>query len=279
MAFLSEGLVTPAIARILTWVQRTGRALHQTVFDSKAPGRFMKEKAARRCYCAGLPLSGTYHRRCGGIRRGGRRRVSDPGPVPTEKLKWGQDTPLRSLHARRVVSRSQPSPVHHGNTDVLNGSSTVGCRWIDAAQRLRGDAVVTVVQTADFWNGDDLTGGRRCDRARVRRVLGKRKMGSRAHVEVDNATPIVLSLEKFVIRGIRGAVGLWRCTRRWPKADSRSDGAGSTTSAMIDRSKCRPGCLNRPCAITCVWRRRHAWMARPWSHWQPCCRRHDVPTC
>jgi hypothetical protein len=33
-------------------------------------------------------------------------------------------------------------------------------------------------------------------------------------IEVDNATPIVLSLEKFVIRGIHGAVGLSRCTRR-----------------------------------------------------------------
>ena len=33
-------------------------------------------------------------------------------------------------------------------------------------------------------------------------------------IEVDNATPIVLSLEKFVIRGIHGAVGLSRYTRR-----------------------------------------------------------------
>ena len=29
---------------------------------------------------------------------------------------------------------------------------------IDAAGRLRRDAVVAVVQTADFWNGDNATG-------------------------------------------------------------------------------------------------------------------------
>jgi hypothetical protein len=39
-------------------------------------------------------------------------------------------------------------------------------------------------------------------------------MRPRPHVQVDNATPRVLSLEKFVIRGIHGAVGLSRCTRR-----------------------------------------------------------------
>jgi hypothetical protein len=29
---------------------------------------------------------------------------------------------------------------------------------IDAAQRLRGDPMVTVMQTADFWKGDNATG-------------------------------------------------------------------------------------------------------------------------
>ena len=52
----------------------------------------------------------------------------------------------------------------------------------DVVRQLCGDAVVTVVQTADFWNGDDTTGGRRCDRARARGGLVKREMGSRPHV-------------------------------------------------------------------------------------------------
>jgi len=45
--------------------------------------------------------------------------------------------------------------VIHRNKDPLTGRvvrSTVAA--IDTAQRLRGDAVVTVMQTADFWNGD-----------------------------------------------------------------------------------------------------------------------------
>jgi hypothetical protein len=67
----------------------------------------------------------------------------------------------------------------------VNGRSTVGCRWIDAAQRLRGNAIVAVVQTSDLWNSDDTTGGRRCDRARVRRILVKREMGPRPQVVRD----------------------------------------------------------------------------------------------
>ena len=42
---------------------------------------------------------------------------------------------------------------------------------ICAERRLRRDAVVAVVQTADFWKGDNAAGGRRCDQARGRRVL------------------------------------------------------------------------------------------------------------
>jgi hypothetical protein len=29
---------------------------------------------------------------------------------------------------------------------------------IDGVRRLRGDAIVAVVQSADFWDGDDATG-------------------------------------------------------------------------------------------------------------------------
>ena len=48
----------------------------------------------------------------------------------------------------------------------------------------------------------------RCGRASV-----QPRMRSVPVVQVDNATPIVLSLDKFVIRGIHGSVGLSRCTR------------------------------------------------------------------
>ena len=38
------------------------------------------------------------------------------------------------------------------------------------------DAVVTVMQTADFWKGDNATYGRRCDRAWAWRVLAEREV-------------------------------------------------------------------------------------------------------
>ena len=47
------------------------------------------------------------------------------------------------------------------------------------------DAVVTMMQTADFWNGDNATGGRRSDEASTRRVFAERKMRSRAQVVSD----------------------------------------------------------------------------------------------
>jgi hypothetical protein len=45
----------------------------------------------------------------------------------------------------RSLSRSRTANTRHRNTDVLNGPSPVGCGRIDAAARLRGDAVVAVV--------------------------------------------------------------------------------------------------------------------------------------
>jgi hypothetical protein len=56
---------------------------------------------------------------------------------------------------------------------------------------------------------------RRCLTSRlVRHPRSERGMRAFSVVQVDNATPRILSLEKFVIRGIHGAVGLSRCTRR-----------------------------------------------------------------
>ena len=63
------------------------------------------------------------------------------------------------LHATSALYRSLTSAVIRCNADVLNGlgvRSAVAA--IDAAQRLRGDAVETVMQTADFRNRHDATG-------------------------------------------------------------------------------------------------------------------------
>ena len=43
--------------------------------------------------------------------------------------------------------------------------------------------------------------------------LTERRMATPLVIQVDDATPIVLSFDKFVIRGIHGSAGLSRCTR------------------------------------------------------------------
>jgi hypothetical protein len=71
-----------------------------------------------------------------------------------------------------------------------------------------------MVQAANFGERDDPADVRAMDRPWFRGVFVQSEMRSAPVIEVDNATPIVVSLEKFVIRGIHGAVGLSRCTRR-----------------------------------------------------------------
>jgi hypothetical protein len=45
------------------------------------------------------------------------------------------------------------------NTDVLSERVVrPAVSGIDGVRRLRGDAIVAVVQSADFWDGDDATG-------------------------------------------------------------------------------------------------------------------------
>jgi hypothetical protein len=73
---------------------------------------------------------------------------------------------------------------------------------------------VAMMQAANFGEGDNFADVRAVDRPWFRGVFLQCEMRSAPVIEVDNATPIVLSLEKFVIRGIHGAVGLSRCTRR-----------------------------------------------------------------
>jgi hypothetical protein len=58
-----------------------------------------------------------------------------------------------------MLSMSRTSAVIHRNTEVFNGQvMRPAVAVIHAAGRLRRDAVVAVVQTADFWNGDCATG-------------------------------------------------------------------------------------------------------------------------
>ena len=73
---------------------------------------------------------------------------------------------------RRGSPKSRTSVV---NTDVFNSRAVRPAIAVIDARRLRRDAVVVVVQTADFWKGDNAT-GRRCDRARAWRVLAERQM-------------------------------------------------------------------------------------------------------
>ena len=70
---------------------------------------------------------------------------------------------------------------------------------------------MAMLEPADFGPRHDSSGVGQIAGACLGRVLAEREVRSRVLVQVDNATPIVLSLDKSVIRGIRGAVGLSRC--------------------------------------------------------------------
>jgi len=65
-------------------------------------------------------------------------------------------------------------------------------------------------------------------------------------VQVDNATPIVLNLDKFVIRGTHGVVDLSRCTRtkgghpvcRCGFDDQRNDRSLEVPAWMFEAAAC-----------------------------------------
>jgi hypothetical protein len=63
-----------------------------------------------------------------------------------------------------------------------------------------------MMQTTNFWNGDDSTSFRWLDRARLWRILLQAQMRATPVIQVINTTPILLKFEKSGIRGIRGAV-------------------------------------------------------------------------
>ena len=90
------------------------------------------------------------------------------------------------------------------------------------------------------------------DNSSVRNAGSEAAVRTPAVVQLDNATPTILSFEKSGTRGIRGSVVLSRCTKRSPKVAIRSVDAALRISAMTDRWKCRHGCLKPPPVITCV---------------------------
>jgi hypothetical protein len=62
------------------------------------------------------------------------------------------------VYTDQLFLRSPASAVIDRNRDRLKRTGgTVGCFWIGAAQWLRSDAVVTVMQPANFWTGDNAT--------------------------------------------------------------------------------------------------------------------------
>jgi hypothetical protein len=93
-------------------------------------------------------------------------------------------------------------------TFVLKGAKTHS----GGATILAYEAAEAVVAPDHTWLPCFSPGGWRC--SMIRWQQSQRSMRSVTVVQVDNATPIVPSLETFVIRGIHGSVGLSRCTRR-----------------------------------------------------------------
>jgi hypothetical protein len=77
-------------------------------------------------------------------------------------------SPPRTPHD---ASRSRTSAVIHGNREALNGRMVRVVCPRRPRRRLRGNAVVAVVQSADFWGSDDGSGRWRCDWAGNRCVL------------------------------------------------------------------------------------------------------------
>src|SRR5438132_567751 len=89
----------------------------------------------------------------------------------------------------------------------LRGSSGGGFRLPAQTGRRTtsgGSALVSMVQAADLRKRDNPTDVRSLNWARLRRILLQSEVRSAVVIQVDNATPIVPSLEKSVTRGIRG---------------------------------------------------------------------------
>ena len=73
--------------------------------------------------------------------------------------------------------------------------------------------------------------------------------------QVDNATPIILNLEKSVTLGILGTLALWRSTKLSPGMGEPCSGAASMRIQELGSWRSRNGCSIRWLAAVCVWRR------------------------
>ena len=69
----------------------------------------------------------------------------------------------------------------------------------------------------------------------IRHILVEAEVRASAMVEVDNPTPIVLSYENSVIRGIHGSVVPSRSTRCSSSRGTLSVGAASRRSGIVYR--------------------------------------------
>jgi hypothetical protein len=126
-------------------------------------------------------------------------------------------TPLRNSPCRCNSCRIRyPYRPEHGAHDGFeHGARFEGCPGtsVEHASRRYRRLIQPATVRLPSIRADTRAGTAR-DNARFRRAPVQPRMRSMAVIQVDNATPIVLSLEKFVIRGIHGAVGLSGCTRR-----------------------------------------------------------------
>ena len=100
---------------------------------------------------------------------------------------------------------------------------------------LRRATLVSVMETTDFGNRDDPSVACRLDWSAARRVFAQCEMRPTSVVEVDNPTPIVLSYENSVIRGIHGSVVPSRSTRCSSSRGTLSVGAASRRSGIVYR--------------------------------------------
>ena len=89
--------------------------------------------------------------------------------------------PHRPLHDAFAIGAGGHSP-QQGRVERTDGTSGVPA---SPRRRLRGHAVVAVVQSADFWGSDNGSGRWRCDWAGNGCVLAQRQMCARAHVVRD----------------------------------------------------------------------------------------------
>jgi hypothetical protein len=143
---------------------------------------------------------------------------------------------LKRLSHKMFGDVPEPVEVMWHNRPVLNTVMGFGRKKVQKWNRLssaNNDAgratrsgsswfeAVLVMKTAENRLGDDpvavanpMAGRHRRKIRRIRNAGAKTRVRTPAVIQLDNATPTILSLAKFATRGIRGSVGWSRCTKR-----------------------------------------------------------------